>query len=195
MAKTEAEKIIDGGIRILSVFLPLKTYLYFPLLYSAAVWAGKRATRWKESVLAWQVWLDPEMVENKPDAFILDFFESHPVLKPAYAREIRGKDMERLSRDFHRLYPVFGLEDPFLRAIFSRELECGEIKAVAEEFDARVAQAKSDIQAAALGPRFWRRLKGFAGEFSSFFTHLLLDVQVQKIIAARVQEWLEKREG
>jgi len=66
--------VLARGVEILDELLPLKSWLYFPLLYSACVWAVRRVFDYRERILAWQVWLDPEFVRTKPDGFVLDFF-------------------------------------------------------------------------------------------------------------------------
>ncbi len=119
---------------MLAEFLPLKTYIYFPVLYSICVWAVRRIFDLKERVLAWQVWLEPGMVESKPDAFILNFFERTEGVREAFAEEVRVKDMTALRKAFAGLYPVCGLEDAFLLALFQEDLEAGDFRKIADEF-------------------------------------------------------------
>ena len=74
MAKKDIEAALARGVALLDKLLPLKSWLYFPVLYAACVWAVRRVFDYRERILAWQVWLDPEFVRTKPDEFILDFF-------------------------------------------------------------------------------------------------------------------------
>jgi len=76
MGKSSLEKVVEKGIGFLSKIFPLKTYLYFPLLYASFIWAIKRVKEWKEEIFSWKVWLDPDRIEMKPDEFILNFFET-----------------------------------------------------------------------------------------------------------------------
>lgn len=195
MSTTQIEKIIAKGIAFLGQLLPLKTYLYFPLLSSALIWAVRRTAEWKERILSFQVWLDPGAVETKPDAFILDFFEGSARLQEAYTREIRDKDLKNLRSAFERLYPVLGLQDPFLQAIFRPELARGDFRTIVREFQPRLAKAKADIDASAEKSRLLEGLKTLAGEILSLDLHLLSEPEIQKIILREVRKKTEKTRG
>src|SRR5665647_2112395 len=88
MAKKDIEAALARGVEILEAFLPLKSWLLFPVLYSACVWAARRVFDYRERILAWQVWLDPDFVRTKPDEFILAFFCGNEALGREYADEI-----------------------------------------------------------------------------------------------------------
>jgi hypothetical protein len=191
----EIEKTVAKGIEFLGEFLPLKTYLYFPLLSSVLIWAIRRTAEWKERILSFEVWLDPDIVENKPDAFILDFFESRPKLGKSYAGEIQNGDMNVLRPAFKSLYPIVGLEDPFLQALFRPELEAGEFRTIARSFKEKTAKAKEDIDALEDKSRLIAGLKTLAEELLSLNIHLLSEPQVQKVIIREVKRWQEKRIG
>jgi hypothetical protein len=60
--KKDVEDIVQDGIQFIAQFLPKATYLCFPLLSAAAVWAIKRGRSWKEKILSWNVWADPSAV-------------------------------------------------------------------------------------------------------------------------------------
>lgn len=194
MDKKRAEHILDNGVKVLKEFLPLKTYIYFPLLYSICVWAVRRIFDLKERVLAWQVWLEPEMVESKPDAFILDFFERTEGVREAFAEEVRGKDMAALRKSFSGLYPVCGLEDAFLLALFQEELEAGEFRKIADEFRERAVRAIEDIKPAGSGQEFWRGMQSVGMEMAKLGIHVLTDVQVRKIILDRIRKKVKQDE-
>jgi len=87
-----------------------------------------------------QLWLEPDAIKTKPDAFILNFFENHNGLQKAYTKEIQEKDFKVLRPAFNALYPVIGLEDPFLQALFKPELDSQNYRKIAGEFKKRTGQ-------------------------------------------------------
>jgi hypothetical protein len=194
MDKKRAEHVLDNGVKVLAEFLPMKTYLYFPVLYSICVWAVRRIFDLKERVLAWQVWLEPGMVESKPDAFIMNFFERTEGVREAFAEEVRGKDMAALRKAFAGLYPVCGLEDAFLLALFQEDLEAGELRKIADEFGKRAARAIEDIKPAGSGQEFWRGMQSVGMEIASLGIHVMSDAQVRKIILDRIRKKVKKDE-
>jgi len=195
MNNKEIEKIVAKGIDFLGGFLPLKNYLYFPLLSSALIWAIRRPAEWKERILSFEVWLDPDIVEVKPDAFVLDFFESRPKLRKSYDKEIESKDMQILRPAFKSLYPIVGLEDPFLQALFKHELERGEFRAIVLTFEEKAAEAREDIDALEDRSRLIAGLKTLAEELLSLNLHLVSEAQVQKAIIRQLKKWMEKGNG
>jgi hypothetical protein len=194
MDKKRAEHILDQGVKVLAEFLPLKTYIYFPVLYSICVWAVRRIFDLKERVLAWQVWLEPGMVESKPDAFILNFFERTEGVREAFAEEVRVKDMAALRKAFAGLYPVCGLEDAFLLALFQEDLEASDFRKIADEFGERTARAIEDIKPAGSGQEFWRGMQSVGMEIASLGIHVMSDVQVRKLILDRIRKKVKKDE-
>ena len=194
MDKKRAEHVLDNGVKVLAEFLPMKTYLYFPVLYSICVWAVRRIFDLKERVLAWQVWLEPGMVESKPDAFILNFFERTEGVREAFAEEVGGKDVAALRKAFAGLYPVCGLEDAFLLALFQEDLEAGEFRKIADEFGERAARAIEDIKPAGSGQEFWRGMQSVGMEMARLGIHVMSDAQVRKIILDRIRKKVKKDE-
>ena len=194
MDKKRAEHILDNGVKVLAEFLPMKTYLYFPVLYSICVWAVRRIFDLKERVLAWQVWLEPGMVESKPDAFILNFFERTEGVRETFAEEVRVNDMPVLRKAFAGLYPVCGLEDAFLLALFQEDLEAGDFRKIADEFGERTARAIEDIKPAGSGQEFWRGMQSVGMEIASLGIHVMSDVQVRKLILDRIRKKIKKDE-
>ncbi len=188
MDKKRAEHILDQGVKVLADILPLKTYLYFPLLYSICVWAARRIFDLRERVFAWQVWIEPGMVETKPESFILHFFESRAELREAYAAELAAGDKAALNTAFMSLYPVCGLEDAFLIALFRDELEAGEYLKIAAEFGERARKAVDDVKPAGDVPEFWRGLQKFGMEMASLGIHTMSDAQVRKLIMERIRK-------
>jgi hypothetical protein len=194
MDKKRAEHVLDNGVKVLAEFLPLKTYLYFPVLYSICVWAVRRIFDLKERVLAWQVWLEPGMVESKPDAFILNFFERTDGVRDAFTGEVRAKDMAALRKAFAGLYPVCGLEDAFLLALFQEDLEAGDFKKIADEFGERAARAIEDIKPAGSGQEFWRGMQSVGMDMARLGIHVMSDAQVRKLILDRIRKKFKKDE-
>ncbi|HPW17322.1 MAG TPA: hypothetical protein PLP83_02955 [Candidatus Aminicenantes bacterium] len=182
MSKKSVESALARGVEALDKFLPLKSWLVFPVLYSACVWAVRRVFDHRERILAWQVWLDPEFVRTKPDGFILDFFAGNEALRRAYADELARGDIRALRAAFPALYTVVGLEDAFLMALFKPELDAADYRAIVVEFAARTARARDEIRPAADDPEFWKALFFAAAEAAALGLHLLKDKEVQDMI-------------
>jgi hypothetical protein len=182
MSKKDVESALARGVEILNEFLPVQTTLYFPILYSACVWAVRRVFDYRERILSWQVWLDPEAVLTKPDEFILHFFATHGALSRAYADEIAGRDLKALRAAFPALYPVCGLEDAFLKALFKKELDAGAYRKIAVEFESRASKAREDIRPAEADTRFWSALENLGAELAALGIHLLKDEDVEKAV-------------
>ena len=187
MAKKDIEAALARGVEILDKLLPLKSWLYFPVLYAACVWAVRRVFDYRERILAWQVWLDPEFVRTKPDDFILDFFCGNDALHREYADEIARGDLRVLRAAFPALYSVIGLEDAFLKALFKAELDAADYRAIVVEFAARTARARDAIRPAAADPAFWEALERIGREAASLGLHLLQDEEVQEMIVALIK--------
>jgi len=182
MKKSQAETIIRNAIQLLSEFLPHKSYLYFPLLSSSLAWAIKRTEDWKEKIFSWKVWPDPGIIEAKPEEFIYSFFKNNPALNKAYGDEIKSRDLNTLRQAFSRLYPVMGLEDPFLSALFHQELKTGEFRKIVKEFDAKVIQAREDVETIKTKTRLLQGLKTFSVEMASIGSDLFSRAEVQKVM-------------
>ncbi len=188
MSAKEIEAALANGVEVLEKFLPLKTYLYFPLLYSACVWAARRIFDYRERILAWQVWIDPDYVKVKPDAFVLHFFTTNPALGRAYAGEIAAADMKALRTAFAALYPVCGLEDAFLKGLFREELDKNDYRALAAGFKKRAAAARDAVVAASGNHGFWRALEEFGVDIAALGIHLLGDDKVKTMILAALED-------
>jgi hypothetical protein len=187
MAKKDLEAALARGIDLLNELLPLKSWLFFPILYASCVWAVRRVFDYRERILAWQVWLDPEFVRTKPDAFILEFFCGNAALRREYADEIARRDLRVLRAAFPALYNVIGLEDAFLKALFKAEIDAADHRAIVVEFAARTAKARDDSRPAASDPKFWEGLERFGREAASLGLHLLKDEEVQDMIVALIK--------
>jgi hypothetical protein len=188
MSKKGVEAALARGVEILNEFLPIKSWLVFPVLYSACVWAVRRVFDYRERILAWQVWLDPEFIRAKPDEFILDFFCGNAALGREYAEEIARRDLRALRAAFPSLYSVFGLEDAFLKALFKAEIDASDCRKIVVEFASRTAKAIDDIRPAAADPEFWKALYLIGVEAAAFGLDLLKDEEVQDMIIKLVKE-------
>ena len=188
MSKKDVEAALARGVEILDAFLPLKFWLYFPVLYSACVWAIRRVFDYRERILAWQVWLDPEFVRTKPDEFVLHFFSGDEALGREYAAELARGDLRTLRAAFPALYPIFGLGDAFLTALFKAEIEAADYRGIVVEFASRTSKARDDIQPAAANPDFWKALELIGVEAASLGLHLLKDEDVQNMIIALIKK-------
>jgi hypothetical protein len=192
MKKTTLEKIVEKGISFLSKIFPLKSYLHFPLLSTAIFWGIRRATEWKKKILSWQVYLDPERIEEKPPKYVLNFFKKHSSLSQIYEAEIKNNDVKALREAFNRLYPILGLEDPFLSALFYEELESRDFRKIVEEFEEKVSRAKDDIEAFEGKSRLLEGLKTVAEEAASLSVDLMSDEEVQGVVANTIKKWTKE---
>lgn len=193
MKKSAVEKIVENGVRFLSELFPQKTYLYFPLLSAFIVWAIRRNKEWKEKILSWKVWLVPGFVEAKPDEFILDFFKRNQALNKAYQDEINKAKIESLRMAFGRLYPILGLEDPFLSALFAQELESGDYRKIVEDFEERVSRAKKDIESMKGEERLLEGFNTLADEVLSLPLDLISQANIRKILADLVKKHIKMK--
>ena len=192
MTITPLEKIVENGISFLSKIIPLKSYLHFPLLSAAIFWGIRRAAEWKKEILSWQVYLDPERIGVKPDEFVLSFFKNHSFLNKTYKTEIMSNDMKALRVAFNRLYPILGLEDPFLSALFYEELESRDFRKIVKEFKEKVSRAEKDIEAFEGKSRLLESLKTFADEMASLSIDLMSEDKVQEIVANTIKKWIKE---
>jgi hypothetical protein len=184
------EKVIKNAIKLLQEIYPRNTYLYFPLLSTALVWAVRRPKEWEESILSWQVWPDPDYIKAKPNDFVLEFFLSRPLLQTAYSEDIQHEDWKTLRAAFFRLYPIFGLEDPFLLAPFGEEIEAKNFSKIVLEFDVKVEKAKRDIRALKQNHRLLAGLRAFGEEMASLGT-LLVESEVQRSLQDILEDQLK----
>ncbi len=194
MPKSPLEKTVENGISFLSKVFPLKTYLYFPLLNATLFWAIRKAREWKEEIFSWKVWLDPDRIETKPDEFVLNFFENHTGLNRIYESEIRERDWVFLREAFARLYPIFGLEDPFLSALFHEEIESENYRKIVSGFEEKVNQAKKDIEAFEGQSGLLKGLETFADQMLSLNLDLISQDKVQTVLAGLVKKNLEEKD-
>ncbi len=192
MTKKSFEKVGQEGIRFVARFFPQSRYLYFPLLSAALVWAIESSREWREKIFSWEVWLDPSFVKVKSDDFILSFFSNHSDLARAFAEEIQARDMPALRKFFYSLYPIIGLEDPFLSGLFHQELASQNYRSIAEQYDMKIAQAIVDIEAVEEKGRFLEGLEAIAREMASFCADLITQTSVQRALAEIIKKEISK---
>lgn len=193
MEKKSFEKIVQEGIRFIARFFPQSQYLYFPLLSAALVWAIKSSLEWREKIFSWEVWLDPSFVKVKSDEFILSFFSDHADLSHAFAEEIRTEDMPALRKLFYNLYPIIGLQDPFLSGLFHQELASQDYRTIVQQYDMRIAQAIVDIEAVDEKGKFLEGLETIAREMASFSADMITQTAVQRALAEIIKNELSKQ--
>ncbi|HPC88586.1 MAG TPA: hypothetical protein P5258_07325 [Candidatus Saccharicenans sp.] len=167
MEEKKLQDFLKQSAEILQDFFPADALALIPLLYSTLIWAVKRKENLEEEVSGLRLWLEPEIVDNKPDEFILDFFEKQQALQEAFKAEIKSRDMKSLRPAFRALYPVVGLEEPFLQSLFSEELAREDFRLIADQFDWKLKQALEEIKAAEKKPELWKALKKIGESFMS----------------------------
>jgi len=193
--KKAIEDIVQDGIQFIAQFLPKAAYLYFPLLSAAAVWAIKRSKAWKEKILSWNVWADPSAVRVKSDEYVLNFFKKNPNLRTAFQKEIKTENITSLRRSFLSLYPIIGLEDPFLSALFYQEMEEKNYRKIVEKFNGRVTKAVQDIEALDEKPEFLEGLESIAKELALLTSDIATQKSVQKVLAEVIKKEMAKKNG
>jgi hypothetical protein len=193
MKEKSFEEALQEGIRFVSQFVPQSVYLVFPLLSAALVWAMRSSKAWKEKIFSWKVWLDPQWVKVKPDEFILEFFSNHRELSRVFAAEIREKDRGSLRKAFQSLYPILGLDDPFLAGLFHEELESKDYKKIVRQFASRLARAVEEIEPAEAKAEFVEGLEAIARELASLGSGLFTDRSVQKVLADIIKIEMETK--
>ena len=167
MEEKKLQDFLKQSAEILQDFFPADALALIPLLYSTRIWAVKRKGNLEAEVSGLRLWLEPEVVDNKPDEFILDFFEKQQALQEAFKAEIKSRDMKSLRPAFRALYPVVGLEEPFLQSLFSEELGREDFRLIADQFDWKLKQALEEIKAAEKKPELWKALKKIGESFMS----------------------------
>ncbi len=167
---------------ILRDFLPGSAAVLGPLLYSVAVWAVEKKNSCRERIEELRVWLLPEILVNKPDDFVLNFFQTDERLMQAYADELSAANLKKLRQDFAILYPILGLQDPFLEALFWPEIESADFRKITAEYRPRVERALKEIKTAEGQPEFWTALEEISRG--------LLELGWQVLSEAEVRKWL-----
>jgi len=193
MKETKIDELVENAVEILSEFVPAKTGLYFPIISSALIWLINRHEDWKKSIYSWQVWPDPDFLKNKPDEFVLDFFIQKDALKEYFRTQIEARDMDFLRNAFDYLYPLFGLKDPFLSALFSEEIKSKDFKKIIIEFDEKLDQAKQAVTPLKGNKAFAQSMGKAIKKIGAFCVGLLSQEEVQEIVAEIVKKKIKKQ--
>lgn len=183
MDEKKIQTFFKQAADILKDFLPGGAAVSGPLLYAVAVWALGKQISCREKIAGLKVWLLPEILVNKPDDFIINFFKTDERLRQAYREELSSQDLKTLRREFTILYPVLGLQEPFLEALFLPEIESADFRKITADFGPRVEKALKEIKIAESRPEFWRALeKIFCG---------LAELGWQALTESEVREYLK----
>lgn len=179
MEEKKLLSFLEQAREILSDFFPADSVTLLPLLFASLNWAVNRRSEIKNRLLGLKVWLQPETLRHKPAEFILDFFAASPELKTAWADDVFNQDLKNLRPAFQALYPILGLQDPFLERLFSEELKNHDYHRLVAEFKPRLKLALEEIEAAGVRRNFWKTLERLAGDFLSLGWNLLLEDEIR----------------
>ncbi len=193
MKKIKIDELVENAVEILSEFVPAKTGLYFPIISSALIWLINRHEDWKKSIYSWQVWPDPDFLKNKPDEFVLDFFIQKDALKEYFRTQIEARDMDFLRNAFDYLYPLFGLKDPFLSALFNEEIKSKDFKKIIIEFDEKLDKAKQAVTPLKGNKAFAKSMGKVIKEIGALCVGILSQEEVQEIVAEIVKKKIRKQ--
>jgi hypothetical protein len=186
------EKIINRALGFLSDLFPKKSYLYFPLLSSSLVWVVRRVKEWRAEIFSWKTWPDPRFIENKPEDYVLYFFRNNPDLAEAYDAELRAQDQNALRNAFSRLYPILGIEDTFLYALFYEEIKSNNFRKIVEEFDDILIKARKDVEFLEGNSQLLDELKSMGEEMASLGLHLLSENKILDLLEDSIRKSLLK---
>ncbi len=195
MSTSSVKRQIQSTVQLLSEFFPENTVLYFPLLSSALTWMVRGVQDWKEKIFSWEIYLDPSFIAVKSDEFIQDFFSSSTGLAEAFHKELEERNREGLRDAFYKLYPILGLEDPFLKALFHKELEIGDYRRIISEFDARVCRAKEVVESVQKNSRLISGLRTFASILFSEGIPSLFEPDIQKAVLDVIKKIKKEKSG
>ncbi|MDD8021114.1 MAG: hypothetical protein PHU81_08050 [Acidobacteriota bacterium] len=194
MDEKKFDSFLAQALNLIKYFLPLGSTAIFPLLYSTIIWAIKKKENLEAEISGLELSLDPDIIYNKPAKFILKFFEEPPELKEAFKMELEAGDLKSLRQAFRALYPVVGLKEPFLQGLFSEELDRGDYRLIAAQYDSRLKQALSEIEAAENKPGFWATIKKIGKDFLSLGWALINEPELRAWLKAALEK-NEKKGG
>ncbi len=114
---------------------------------------------------------------DKPDDFIMFFFNNNSVLKKLYKGELESKNLEKLRKDFKILYPLIELKEPFLCFILGEELKNGDLYDAYKKYKEKRKKIISGI----------KRIK--ISEFKEELFHI-----IKLIVESFAEEFYDKKE-
>jgi hypothetical protein len=182
------QKEVHQVIKLLDELIPEKPYLYLPLISAVFFWGIKQCRDWKDRIFAQKIWPVPGFIREKPDEFILDFFYRHPELAAEFKPELSAEETKNLREYFNKLYPVVGLEDPFLCSLFKEELAANDYRGLITEYENRIQSAKKDIKALERNPDLFRTLENFYRYAGSLGSDVLTQSAVQKNLIQIIED-------
>lgn len=189
----DLEKEVNQVIKLLDDLIPEKTHLYFPLVSAVFFWGINRVRDWKERIFEYEIWPVPAVIWEKPDEFILDFFRCRPKLAAEFKPELEAGDLTRLREYFDKLYPVIGLEDPFLNALFEDELESSNYRGLLAGYKDRTRSALEEIRVLQGNPGLLQAMENLYRHAASLGSEVLTEREVQKSIVQIIENHVKKQ--
>ncbi|HHF42966.1 MAG: hypothetical protein DRJ11_06135 [Candidatus Aminicenantes bacterium] len=190
MALSKLDKAVNNALKILKEVLPDQTYLYLPLLSRALVWGLRRYFHRQAELMATPVWPWPARIKVKPDEFILDFFQTHSGLRREFATELKNKDLKSLREAFVYLYPLLGLNEPFLWGLFAPELGRQEYRLIIRTFQDRLDRARRDLASVSSRKKLISALKTFQEDITAMAIDLSGEAEVRRSLVKLLQQSL-----
>ncbi|MEW6363975.1 MAG: hypothetical protein AB1714_04985 [Acidobacteriota bacterium] len=187
MDSRKFQALVDEVLGVLGKIVNLKAFPFLPVIYSSIFYFVKRGEAYRNAVRAIPVGPRSRIVINKSKRFVDDFLAQHA---PSV---LAGSDARGRRRAFSSLYPVLGLRDPFLLALFRDEVDSGDLQIVVDSFDTRVHEALAEIPAPRSDPAFWRALDAFVRASAGLALNLAREREIQDLIIKRVNQYLKER--
>jgi len=175
--------LVDELLGVIGRIVDLKGFPFLPVIYSSLFYFVEKGAAYRRAVLAAPALPQARRVTNKPDPFVDGFLEEHAPFALEFDRRAR-------RACFARLYPVLALRDPFLRTLFRDELDRGNLEAILDRFDGRVATAVASIPPARHRPDFWAALDAFVESAAGLGIELVREREIQDLILERVKKFL-----
>ncbi len=187
----DLKKEVNRVIKLLDDLIPEKTYLYMPIISAVFFWGIQRAQNWREQIFAQEIHPAPEWIREKPDEFILDFFLCRPDLTREFKPELQAGDLSTLRRYFTKLYPLIGLEDPFLIALFTKELAEKDYREILSVYESRTESALADIRALKGKPLLLQALESLYQHAASLSLTVFSETEAQKSLVEIIENHVE----
>ncbi len=184
MDTKQFRSLVDELLAVIGKIVDVKAFPFLPVIYSSLFYFVEKGAAYRKAVLERPVGPATRRVTSKPQAFVDDF------LKGNAAFALSEQDPSRRRWIFARLYPMIGLRDPFVSALFRVELDSGDLRKIVDDYDSRVAAAMAAIPFPRNEPRFWEALDSFVQTASGLTIDLARESKVQDLILARIRHFL-----
>jgi hypothetical protein len=102
--------------------------------------------------------------------------------------------MDFLRNAFNSLYPIFGLKDPFLNALFDPELQSKDFNAIIIQFEDRVSKAKQAVSSLRENQEFTQKIGDVFKEIGAMCAGVLSQKEIQEIVADIVKDKLQNED-